>query len=143
MTTVQLRIGADDEWGILTFPYDRDVIAIVKSLPSYDRGWDGERKQWRVRSSACEQLIDMFTQNGHTVTDGTRAPAPEPGLAAAVVDAQEDFFSGGGADAGSSESVDAKLHAKRIIDGLPEHLRGRVFRAMGRQLYPDLYARRH
>ena len=38
--------------------------------------------------------------------------------------------------------VDAKKLAAALIKQIPQPHRGRVFRAMGKQLYPDLYGRK-
>lgn len=80
MTTV--RVNRDPPGARVTFPFDGDVVELIKTLPSGARRWDPVRKSWWVGPLEVDALITILETGGHRIVgDWTRArqeSAPPP-----------------------------------------------------------------
>jgi len=130
MTAV--RFTDEDHRCRVAFPYDEQAVRLLKeTVPSVFRRYDPSTKGWLVDRQWTDRLRDAFKAAGHDVGDGSAPPPPpkprgEPGSLGFTSDV---------------EKAEAEATAAAIIASIPAHLHGRVFRAMARQLYPDLYRR--
>jgi hypothetical protein len=127
MSVVDFTEQANSEWVTVKFRYDPELVSLVKQISPGLRRYDPDFKTWSVHESVAEQLVDAITAAGHSV-GGSSAPAPEP-IATPSLDA---FF-------GVTEEFDPKAKAEEIIASLPGQHVGKVFRAMGRLLYPEMW----
>ena len=111
------------------FKYDPAVIEMIKALPRFERQYEPSTKTWLVDINAVDRLIAELAAAGHFVGDGKIAPAA-PRTA-------KDFF----AEKTINVPIDefSTQTAREIVDRIPAEDRGKVFRAMAKILYPDLY----
>jgi hypothetical protein len=127
VTTVRFVDVPDTEWTRIAFPYDADLVELVKqcSVRTYDKA----TKTWSVLDEMAVRLADVMTEAGHVVLYGDEPPpAPRPVI-------EPGFFA-------PTDGYDADAVAAGLISALPGQRVGAVFRAMAKQLYPDLYRRR-
>jgi hypothetical protein len=129
MTTVRFVDVPDSEWTKINFAYDVDLVELVKQCSAGLRTYDRDTKTWSVLDDVAVQLAETMTKAGHVVLYGDEPPPPprpviEPG-----------FFA-------PTNGYDADAVAAGLISALPGQHVGAVFRAMAKQLYPDLYRRR-
>lgn len=111
----------DGGWLKVTFPYDPGAVAIIKSaVPAEARSWNAAQKLWMVREKWGNTLTEAMIAGGHSVGAVMAEPAVE-------------FWTN------DDVKVEAKARARAIIDDIPRHLRGKVFREMAKILYPDMY----
>ena len=62
---------------VVTFNYDRDVVALLKAVPKHYRSWRPETKQWRIASWYSPILARSLRQHEHhTVGIDVRDPPP-------------------------------------------------------------------
>lgn len=66
MTEVNFRL--DGSWYAVRFDYDRDLVGLIKRLPSFARGWKPELKCWRVDPYYARVLAIQLENYGYTVT---------------------------------------------------------------------------
>ena len=124
-----IRITDQLEFGkiLVNFRYDPDAVALIKDVvPSHARSWEAATKTWRVDYPMKAVLESAFQSAGHEVVHGD---GPAPVVVATLVD----FFKA------ESDEYDAKAKASAILSDIPAQHQGKVFRAMAKQLYPDLY----
>lgn len=134
MTTVRLVDDSDSESVRVNFPYDPELVAMVKDLISPSlRSYDPPTKTWSVHGDVADRLADEMIKAGHTVVHGDEPPPPPkpehygPGV--------RGFF-------GIDDGEEVKVIAAALLAQVPPELQPKVFRAMARQLYPDLYSGR-
>lgn len=130
----------DDEWLRFAFRYDPDLVAIVKGVSSGLRKYEPATKSWLILESVAEQVIDEIQAAGHTVLSGNDPPPPPP-PPEPVDESSVELFFGGVDAAGKADRAMITAMADRFVEAVPAHLAHRVFRAIGRRLYPDLYSR--
>lgn len=134
MTAVRFTEG-DDGWTTVDFRYDPDLVAIVKQLSPSVREYVPNEKTWRVLNDVAPRLAEAIQAAGHVVlADDEPVPAPEPPRDRGVAS----FF---GIDA-TTDGYDPKLAAAEFIASVPAQHLHKVFRAMARELYPELYPKR-
>ncbi|WP_157174045.1 hypothetical protein [Rhodococcus sp. JVH1] len=86
-----VRVHFDDagpDGYLLTFPYDAEVVGLVKALPKNRRRYSPDTKQWAVHPDVARDLVGALHAHGHTTTgldssDGAqqgtqREPRPTP-----------------------------------------------------------------
>jgi len=121
MTLVRIQDDSTTGQAYVNCRYDSGVIAIIKSLSV--RSYDPASKTWTISLLDADNLRCDLERDGHTVeTVVPRMKKPDAFFAPANPD---DFDA-----AGAARDILAKIEPK---------FQGRVFRAMARQLYPDLY----
>ena len=135
MTTVRVtpveQDDPEDEWMRFAFRYDAELVSIVKGVSLGLRTYEPDTKSWLVMESVAEQVIDEMQAAGHTVLSGEEPP-PEISV--------ESFF--GGVDGASTpDRAMITALADRFVEAVPAHLLHRVFRAVARRLYPEIYDR--
>lgn len=133
MTDVYISPEPDDDgWCTVRCAYDSGVVGIIRDAAS--RIYNPQTKIWRVAEFCVDAVIDQLTGDGHHVVRAAEPPPPKPrhpdGLSTLDV-----FFTL--PPDGFNENEAAQL----ILNSLAEHHRHRVFRAMARILYPDMYTR--
>lgn len=133
MTDVFISPEADGEgWCSVRSAYDVGVISIVRE--SQLRRYDPATKTWWVAEFCLDATIEMLQKHGHRVVRESEPPRPKPrppdGLSTldALWVAPDDGFN-------------EDLVAAEILAPIAPELRGRVFRAMARALYPDMYTK--
>jgi exodeoxyribonuclease VII large subunit len=72
---------------LICFPYDRELVALVKSLPQ--RTWDREQKQWRVPLEHVAQVVGRLHGYDFTLEEGVVAALGAAGLTLEEVIARE------------------------------------------------------
>ena len=77
MTTVRFGPSSGGRRTV-SFPYDPDVVAIVKTIPASGRSWDPARKQWTVSDLYARELADTLQAEGYPVVGLTATPPPPP-----------------------------------------------------------------
>lgn len=132
MTTVRFEDVENTEMVRVSFRYDPELVSLVKQVSPGLRSYDPSTKSWSVHESVAEQLVESMIVAGHDVAGAEPA-------AAVTTPSIEDFFG----VSPPKDDFDAKAMAAEIIAGIPAQFVGRVFRAMARQLYPDLYPARN
>lgn len=131
MTAVRFVEG-ELGWTTINFRYDPDLVAIVKQLSGSVREYDPPTKTWRVLDAVAPKLADAMQAAGHVVLAGEEPePAPAPQRDRGVAS----FF---GIDS-TNDGYDPKLAAAEFIASVPAQHLHKVFRALARELYPDLY----
>jgi exodeoxyribonuclease VII large subunit len=55
MESRQVLLEEGGRWLVISFPYDRELVDLVKSLPQ--RSWEREQKQWRVPLDHIAQVL--------------------------------------------------------------------------------------
>lgn len=130
MTTVRFVDDPDTEWTKIAFPYDPDLVELVKQVSPGVRKYDPDTKTWSVLDELAVRLADEMTKTGHVVLHGDEPPpAPLPPIESGTFRTIVDGF-------------DVKQAAAAIVASLPGQHVGAVFREMAKILYPDLYPRR-
>lgn len=137
MTDVRFVPIPDTETVRVSFRYDPEVVSLVKQVSPGLRSYDGATKSWTVNESVAEQLVDSIVAAGHSVS-GAEAP-----IAIAAPTTVAGFFGTEAADDKTGDRAYVKAKAQEFLATIPEHLRHRVFRAMAREMYPDLYPARN
>lgn len=132
MTDVRITAQPDSEMLRVAFRYDPSLVSLIKDVSPGLRSYDGETKSWAIHESVIEQVIDAMAAAGHQVIAGDGTPARTPAPTA------EEFFNAGD-DRAYVKAMAAVI--LEIIDKVPAKSRHKVFRAVARGLYPDLYAR--
>lgn len=125
MTTVKIVENGDTGWLDVVSPYDPDVIATIKDISQPHREWVPGKKLWRVHGDFGPVLTEALIARGHDVV-GEAPPLPDV-EAFFGVKAEDDF--------------DAKGLAADILANIPADKQSKVFRALAKALYPDLYKR--
>jgi hypothetical protein len=59
---------------VLRFAYNADLVAMVKTVPSYARSWDTDTKEWTVHAAYAPQWAGDMRALGHLIT----GPESEP-----------------------------------------------------------------
>jgi exodeoxyribonuclease VII large subunit len=72
---------------LISFPYDRELVDVIKSLPQ--RGWDREQKQWRVPIEHIAQVLGRLYGYDFTVGAEVLAALEARGLTMEEVIARE------------------------------------------------------
>lgn len=134
MTTVRIVVDPDREWARLNFRYDADLVAMVKELSYGVRRYDPESKSWSVHDEHLPRLAEQMTKAGHDVVYGD-----EPVPVAAVAPRKADPSLGGFFGIDDADTFDVTTMADGLIAQIPTEFHGKVFRAMGRKLYPDMF----
>lgn len=137
MTTVRATQESGSEYLTFAFRYDRDVIDILKEASRGLRNYDPQTKSWSVHESVAEQVIDAMSAAGHEVLSGDEQPKP----AAVALPSANDFFGTATVDAKNPDRAMITALAESFLETVPAHLAHRVFRAVARRLYPDLYGK--
>ena len=104
----------------ISFKYDADVVATVKTIPS--KVWNAEGKYWTIWASHIPVLANMLTARGHTVS----------------VNGEHWVRAGG--NAGPFEPLVRKKTGnlfKDFFDSLPEEYRVKAYRALAKAFHPD------
>lgn len=137
MTTVRVTPrnsdDPDGEWMRFAFRYDAELVAIVKEASRGLREYEPDTKSWLIRDTVAEQVIDAITAAGHQVVNGDEPPPPMP--------LSTEAFFGGVDGASTSDRAMITALADRFVEAVPAHLLHRVFRAVARRLYPEIYDR--
>jgi hypothetical protein len=135
MTDVFISPEADNQaMHTVRSAYDPTVVAIIKTM--YMRTYEPATKLWRVVDSEIDVLTQRLEAGGHRVhrqADSWAAAVAVPTQRAEPQTAAG-FFS-----TTKEDRLEAEILAAEIIAPIPESMRGAVFRAMGRQLYPDMF----
>lgn len=74
MTVVRFGPVVRDERAV-HFKYDKDVIAIIKTIPADCRSWNAEGKYWTVKSGKTDELATALRDAGHSVLGVSSSPA--------------------------------------------------------------------
>ena len=139
MTTVRVtpveQDDPDDEWMRFAFRYDPELVSIVKGVSLGLRTYEPDTKSWLVMESVAEQVIDEMQAAGHTVVSGNEPPPP------ALPEVSVESFFGGVDGASTPDRAMITALADRFVEAVPAHLAHRVFRAVARRLYPEIYDR--
>lgn len=125
MTLVRFQDAPGDRQTWVAFKYAPDVVALIKKLP--ERSFDPATKTWTVPKRLVPALKEAVAELGHEVEGVTPRPKPPPGSTV-------EFF--------DEDAAAAEATAKALIASIKPRMQGAVFRAMGKQLYPDLYGRK-
>jgi hypothetical protein len=125
MTLVRIQPSPDGLEAWVSCKYDPDVVALIKSVPGHRR-FDPQTKVWTITGFDIEMLAANLRNAGHQVE--TVVPRMK---------GEADFFA-----PANSDDFDPDAVARAVLEKIDPPVRGRVFRAMGRQLYPDLYLSR-
>lgn len=73
-----IRATPDTGGTRLTFPYDPDVIALVKTVPGHRRRYSATTKAWWIASTEITSLIGVLESAGHRVVGWTATSTPPP-----------------------------------------------------------------
>lgn len=106
---VRFHQRPDDHHYAVCFPYDPDIVTLIKRVPSHARSWNPEIKEWRVSDVYVNELAALLKKNGHHV------------------------LGVGAANATASTSQWAEVLFQRVGEARVES----VFRALTRVLHPD------
>ena len=114
--------------GMLTFPYDPERVAIVKSLPYPTRRWDGDSKAWDLRPGLESDryrptVLDACQRIGAEIADCwlTTTTTPDPLVEAALSRARQ----------GNAEGLKAYNFQLDGVRWLAEHPRALMADDMG------------
>lgn len=66
MTAIRFERRSADDYTV-RFPYDREVVELVKTVPRWARTWNAVTKQWTVDSLYVPELADELRALGHTI----------------------------------------------------------------------------
>lgn len=135
MTIVRF-VDQPDGWTRVSFPYDPVCVSIVKDVGPGSRTYDPKTKTWSVLTEMAETLAEAFIVAGHDIVGETIEAKSPPTI--------DEFFSPEGARSADAtqDGFDPKQVAVDFIATLPGQHVGKVFRAMAKLLYPDLYSRK-
>jgi hypothetical protein len=83
MITV-VRFHPDDDWYVVSFAYNPEVVSVIKSVPSFGRTWMPAVKQWRLHSLFTSELASTLRGSATSSPDSTNhlavAAAAQRGL---------------------------------------------------------------
>lgn len=134
MTTVRF-VEHPDGWTTINFRYDPELVSMVKELSPGVRRYDPPTKSWSVLDEHAPRLAEQMEAAGHVILGAEDpVPPPEPSRDRGVAS----FF---GID-DTKDGYDPKLAAAEFIASVPVQHLHKVFRAMARELYPELYPKR-
>lgn len=105
----------------VSFKYDAEVVAIIKSVPS--KAYVPEGKYWTIWAAHIPVLANMLVSKGHVVSvNGEKWERKNAG------------------NAGPFEQFVKKAPAnpfKDFLTGIPEEYRTRAYRALAKVFHPD------
>lgn len=126
MTTVRFVDQPNTDMVAINFPYDPDLVELIKQLSPGVRSYDRDTKTWMVLDEHAVRLADVMGKAGHVILHGDEAP-PKP-----RVPREPGLFP-------PTDGYPAAEVAETFIASIPGNQVGAVFRAMAKLLYPDLY----
>lgn len=141
MTTI--TIAEDGRRLIVSFPYDAGAVATLKDLvPGHSRSYDPAMKRWLVNTAWGEKLTEAMIAAGHEVIGASGQSVVGHGATSTPRSIQKPKReSGVGSFFGIDDSPDFDVDATAaaLLEAVPAIYHGKVFRAIAKRLYPDLY----
>lgn len=108
-----VRIDQDAHLATVTFPYDAEAVAIIKTISG--RHWHASRRQWTIDATSAQLAAKRFTDAGFHVTINGRAYTATPAAMTTGTRPIADLFA-----------------------ALPAPLRPDAYKALARVLHPDV-----
>lgn len=132
MTLIRFQDNTATSECYVSFKYDADYVRALKDLvPSRLRSFDPASKVWTVPLDYANRLRAAASDAGLEI-EGV-VPRPKR---------SEHYPKGEGGFFGIDDDEGAKATAAALVASITPELRGAVFRAMGKILYPDMYPKR-
>jgi hypothetical protein len=121
MTLIRIQNDSATGQAYVNFRYDSGVVAMIRNL--HGRSYDPTTKTWTISLGDAPSLTSALEGDGHTIE-----------MVVPQMKKPDDFFA-----PANSDDFDAAGAARDILAKIEPKFQGKVFRAIARQLYPDLY----
>jgi exodeoxyribonuclease VII large subunit len=111
MAARQVDVSEDGAELVISFPYDRRLVDVARSLPG--RRFDGLTKRWRCPAESAREVVDLLVVEGFAITAAARALYKKQGGTGLADESTSNGDAGGGSSAlGEEGSLFAKILAK-------------------------------
>ena len=111
MAARQVDVSEDGGELVISFPYDRRLVDVARSLPG--RRFDGLTKRWRCPAENARDVVDLLVVEGFAITAAVRALYRKQGGTGLADESASIGDAGGGSSAvGEEGSLFAKILAK-------------------------------
>jgi hypothetical protein len=119
-------------WYYLTFKYHPEVVEDLKfDLPVYSRGWDPDRRAWRIAYDYAHEAFDILKRYGYRIepySDPSEAEEPEPEPEREY--RYEPYKNG-------NRTLTTAWQTLHIAEGAPPEVVRAAYRAMAKLHHPD------